>query len=47
MIDIIRQLRRAVVIEAGGGEGEQSCNEVVRILARADAMLSAEMVNKR
>ena len=42
LIQIIRDLRRCVVIEASGGEGERDCNEVPWILARANAILRAE-----
>jgi hypothetical protein len=42
LIALIRDLRRAVVIEASGGEGEKSCGEVVAILNRADRVLKQE-----
>lgn len=44
LITLIRDLRRAVVIEANGGEGEQHPGEVVQILRRADRVLEAEQI---
>lgn len=46
LIKTIRDLRRAVVIEASGGEGEKNCEEVVLILRRADDILRRETCAK-
>jgi hypothetical protein len=47
LISLIRQLRRAVVIEASGGEGEKRDGDVIRTLDRADNILRAENDDSR
>lgn len=42
LIDLIRDLRRAVVIEASGGEGDPHITWTVCVLSRADCVLAAE-----
>jgi len=42
LIRLISDLCRAVVIEASGGEGEQTSWEVVQIIRRARRTLKAE-----